>query len=72
MEHYNVTHESESECWCVGLENELAPIDCFSEKEQAIKFGHGLAQDSVFGRLTVETENGETEIAWAFGSDPVG
>ena len=72
MEHYSVRHEPDGQVWCVKLENNKSPIECFSDREEAIGFGRSLAQDSIFGRLTVHGCDGVIEIAWAFGSDPIG
>lgn len=72
MDCYRVFRNNEHDTWCVVCGSDTTPIGCFPDKEEAIELGRSLAQDSIFGRLTVEAPAGVIEFLWSYGSDPVG
>jgi hypothetical protein len=72
MDVYRVIHDDDHNGWCVSNEGNESPIECFKDKNEAIEFGMSLAQDSIFGRLTVEAPMGIIEAMWSYGADPVG
>jgi len=72
MDCFRVIHDGDHDTWCVSNGSEESTIECFKDKNKAIEFGMSLAQDSIFGRLTVEAPKGIIEAMWSYGSDPVG
>jgi hypothetical protein len=67
---YHVVPASDGHGWRLVEEGRLCWLHRFKTREDAVSFGHHLAQSWEVDRLVAHSAQGEPEVVWVFAEDP--